>query len=70
LTEALPAPTGAAAGDLCALPKIPAGIKKPAAAESKRFVAYYSSYHGIQEQQPDAAQLKGVTHLVLGMCKL
>lgn len=60
-------PPGDQTGGDCALPSIPAGITKAAPASGKRFVAYYSSYHGISGQEPSATQLNGVTHLILGM---
>lgn len=57
-------------GPECSLGVIHSGLQKAPASTQKRFVAYWSAYHGTnkggQFTLPSKTQLDGVTHLILG----
>jgi hypothetical protein len=58
-------------GDLCQIPPAPQGISKTELGAVKRYIAYWSVYHGLGKGKlPDPKQMEGMTHLVLCMSYL
>ena len=59
-------------GDLGEVPVAPANLTKAPLGKEKRFVGYWSVDHGLTPEKadvvwPEDSQLKGLTHLVLGV---